>query len=321
MRFAFTDDQLAFRDAVRDLLAKECPPDGRARGVGVATTGRLPGLWSQLAEMGVVGLLAPEAHGGLGLAELDLVRSSRRPAAPPCPSRSSRRGAVAVPRRPRRTPTPTSPPTLAAVGSRPARPRSRVGLRVRRLGAPRRRPPTPSCSRPTTGCTCSSPSTVDARTRSSRSTARAGSARVTVDAVRPRPCVAGGAAGLAQRRGLRPGRRRHRRRSSCGLGRPHARDHRRVRRRSASSSACRSAVVPGGEAPPGRRLAAARVRPAAGAGAAAYSLAVGDPHARRCTSSMAKAQASDAAEVVGRQARCSATAPSATRSSTTCTSS
>ena len=26
MHFAFTDDQLAFRDAVRDLLAKECPP-------------------------------------------------------------------------------------------------------------------------------------------------------------------------------------------------------------------------------------------------------------------------------------------------------
>lgn len=27
MRFAFTDDQLAFRDAVADLLAEECPPE------------------------------------------------------------------------------------------------------------------------------------------------------------------------------------------------------------------------------------------------------------------------------------------------------
>ena len=34
MRFAFTDDQLAFRDAVRDLLANECPPSRGARGVG-----------------------------------------------------------------------------------------------------------------------------------------------------------------------------------------------------------------------------------------------------------------------------------------------
>ena len=27
MRFSFDDDQLAFRDAVRDVLAKECPPE------------------------------------------------------------------------------------------------------------------------------------------------------------------------------------------------------------------------------------------------------------------------------------------------------
>ena len=35
--------------------------------------GRSAGLWRALAEMGVVGLLAPEADGGLGLDELDLV--------------------------------------------------------------------------------------------------------------------------------------------------------------------------------------------------------------------------------------------------------
>ena len=27
MRFAFTDDQLLFRDTVRDFFQKECPPD------------------------------------------------------------------------------------------------------------------------------------------------------------------------------------------------------------------------------------------------------------------------------------------------------
>jgi alkylation response protein AidB-like acyl-CoA dehydrogenase len=72
MQFAFTDDQLDFRDAVRDLLAKECTPQ-RLREAWANDTGRIPGLWQQLADMGVVGLLAPEANGGLGLDEVDLV--------------------------------------------------------------------------------------------------------------------------------------------------------------------------------------------------------------------------------------------------------
>jgi alkylation response protein AidB-like acyl-CoA dehydrogenase len=72
MRFAFTDDQLAFRDAVRDLLEKECSP-ARLREAWTNDTGRIPGLWDQLVEMGVVGLLAPETQGGLGLTMVDLV--------------------------------------------------------------------------------------------------------------------------------------------------------------------------------------------------------------------------------------------------------
>src|SRR5262249_50246557 len=36
-------------------------------------SGRVPALWSKLAELGVVGLTVPEDHGGLGLGELDLV--------------------------------------------------------------------------------------------------------------------------------------------------------------------------------------------------------------------------------------------------------
>src|SRR5690242_14226638 len=72
MRFAFTDEQLEFRDAVRDLLAKECSAQ-HLRDAWTNDTGRIPGLWQQLADMGVVGMLAPEAHGGLGMNELDLV--------------------------------------------------------------------------------------------------------------------------------------------------------------------------------------------------------------------------------------------------------
>jgi alkylation response protein AidB-like acyl-CoA dehydrogenase len=72
MRFAFSDDQLAFRDGLRELLAKECTPE-HVRDAWTNETGRVPGLWEQLVEMGVVGLLAPEAAGGLGLTFVDLV--------------------------------------------------------------------------------------------------------------------------------------------------------------------------------------------------------------------------------------------------------
>lgn len=70
MRFAFTDDQRAFQDAVADLLAKECTPE-RLREAW-AGDGRVPGLWDRLVDMGVVGLLVPEDQGGLGMTEVDL---------------------------------------------------------------------------------------------------------------------------------------------------------------------------------------------------------------------------------------------------------
>ncbi|MCB1038752.1 MAG: acyl-CoA/acyl-ACP dehydrogenase [Acidimicrobiales bacterium] len=87
MRFAFTEDQLAFRDAVADLLAKECPPEvvraawpagtdahGARKGEGArADADRLAKVWSDLAEMGVLGIGVSEANGGLGMAETDWI--------------------------------------------------------------------------------------------------------------------------------------------------------------------------------------------------------------------------------------------------------
>ena len=72
MRFAFTDDQLALRDAVRDLLAKECPPSEVAE-AWTNATGRTTRAWEALRAMGVLDALVPEADGGLGLTVLDLV--------------------------------------------------------------------------------------------------------------------------------------------------------------------------------------------------------------------------------------------------------
>jgi alkylation response protein AidB-like acyl-CoA dehydrogenase len=87
MRFAFTEDQIAFRDAVRDLLAKECPaevvraawPEGEVHGGAKPGEGaradadRVDGVWRALADMGVLGIAVAEEHGGLGLGELDWV--------------------------------------------------------------------------------------------------------------------------------------------------------------------------------------------------------------------------------------------------------
>jgi alkylation response protein AidB-like acyl-CoA dehydrogenase len=59
MRFALTDDQIGFRDAVRELLAKQ-PPDAES-------------TFDALVSMGVTQVLVPEAAGGLGLDELTAV--------------------------------------------------------------------------------------------------------------------------------------------------------------------------------------------------------------------------------------------------------
>jgi len=71
MHFAFTDQQLEFRDAVRQVLAKECTTDD-VRAAYDVTAARTP-RWATLAELGVTGLSVPETRGGLGLGLVDLV--------------------------------------------------------------------------------------------------------------------------------------------------------------------------------------------------------------------------------------------------------
>ncbi len=73
MRFAFTADQLALRDAVRELFARECPP-AAVRAAWTAPPGTLARRpWQRLAEMGALQVLVPERAGGLGLDFCSLV--------------------------------------------------------------------------------------------------------------------------------------------------------------------------------------------------------------------------------------------------------
>jgi alkylation response protein AidB-like acyl-CoA dehydrogenase len=74
MRFALTEDQAALRDAVRDLLARECKPAVvREAWEGGAGAPRVAAVWEKLAEMGVLGAAVPEEAGGLGLVACDVV--------------------------------------------------------------------------------------------------------------------------------------------------------------------------------------------------------------------------------------------------------
>lgn len=72
MRFAFGEDELAFREAVRDLLEKQCPPE-EVRAAWRSRAGRSSQRWQKLAEVGVLGLAVPEGQGGLAMDELALV--------------------------------------------------------------------------------------------------------------------------------------------------------------------------------------------------------------------------------------------------------
>jgi alkylation response protein AidB-like acyl-CoA dehydrogenase len=73
MNFALSDDQVAFRDAARDVFAKEMTP-ADVRAAATAPAGQLDrGVWTSLEAMGVLGVLVPEADGGLGLDETYLV--------------------------------------------------------------------------------------------------------------------------------------------------------------------------------------------------------------------------------------------------------
>ena len=65
MDFRFSDDQLTLAESVRDYLAGTHGPEVLRR--LDAEGNRDPAIWQGLADMGLTGLLVPEAQGGLGM--------------------------------------------------------------------------------------------------------------------------------------------------------------------------------------------------------------------------------------------------------------
>jgi alkylation response protein AidB-like acyl-CoA dehydrogenase len=71
MRFAFTEEQESSRRMLRDLLARACTPN-HVRAVFTGSAADDGALWQQLADFGLVGLLAGADQGGLGLGPIEL---------------------------------------------------------------------------------------------------------------------------------------------------------------------------------------------------------------------------------------------------------
>ena len=263
MRFAFTDDQLAFRDAVRDLLAKECPPDARARARGRRgraarrRCGRSSPRWACVGAARARGRTAGSAS-----TELDLVlllEETGRAALPePVVEHAVRRAAARSPSRRRRC-------------SPAARPLTAPCRRRRRLVPYADRADWSCCSSATSSSASSRDADVDARRRARRSTAPAASRDVawTPSAATPRRRTADAA--LAFDRGALGTAAQ-----LVGLAPPHARHHRRVRqgaravRRADRHRSRRSSTTS-----PTPRLALEFARPLVYR--AAWSLAHGDP--------------------------------------------
>jgi alkylation response protein AidB-like acyl-CoA dehydrogenase len=76
MDFAFSDEQDELRQAVHQVLAAECPV-AALRAFDAASSEQRTTLsrsrWAVLAELGAPALLVPETDGGLGLSDVDLV--------------------------------------------------------------------------------------------------------------------------------------------------------------------------------------------------------------------------------------------------------
>ena len=72
MDFGFSEEQELLRSSARDFLAKECPMTF-VRQMMDDDRGFSDAYWKQMADLGWMGLIVPEEHGGSGLTFVDLV--------------------------------------------------------------------------------------------------------------------------------------------------------------------------------------------------------------------------------------------------------
>jgi alkylation response protein AidB-like acyl-CoA dehydrogenase len=96
--FEFSQDQELLRDSVRRFLTDRASVDGYVRPLLEGADNRRPEVWNALADLGVVGLLVPEEHGGAGMGMVDaaVVLEEMGRAVHPGPYIASAIGAVSL---------------------------------------------------------------------------------------------------------------------------------------------------------------------------------------------------------------------------------
>src|SRR3546814_20741555 len=109
------DDQAMLKDSVAPFVAEQAPVSHlRTLRDSAASTGFSRDLWAQFTEMGLPGLLVPEAPGGLGMGHMDawivIEDIVRNPA--PFPFLSARRRPVSATANASGTPSRRWPPRI-----------------------------------------------------------------------------------------------------------------------------------------------------------------------------------------------------------------
>lgn len=72
MNFTFSDEQTMMAGVARQLLSDTCDP-AALHSQMASGAARVPARWSAISQMGLTGVLAPEAAGGLALGEQDFI--------------------------------------------------------------------------------------------------------------------------------------------------------------------------------------------------------------------------------------------------------
>jgi alkylation response protein AidB-like acyl-CoA dehydrogenase len=72
MNFGFNEEQELLRSTARKFFEHECPSE-TVRKLMDGAEGMTPELWKKIAEQGWLGLIVPDAYGGMGLGMVDLV--------------------------------------------------------------------------------------------------------------------------------------------------------------------------------------------------------------------------------------------------------
>jgi|TARA_B100000902_G_scaffold193756_1_gene185115 hypothetical protein len=96
MDFRFTETQILFAEATKEMLVSECTPS-KLREMIQNDQGTIPELWGNLASIGVLGMTGPEEAGGLGMTDIDHVLIMEELGQVICPETVLEHTAIGIP--------------------------------------------------------------------------------------------------------------------------------------------------------------------------------------------------------------------------------